>query len=179
MYNYCYYKYHLEDRVILFTHTNALRNASSLYIWKKYMEKSSVIVFQWNSSAAFLNLIYNAVAERVSNCFHFVVTWNFSEAFSPNVRRRDKAAFTGDPLPHRRNFTWCVKPTMPIKICHIIPFSSANGGEEVYQKVPSRFAPPTWIYRALVQYRRIFLENLPRFIPTNANVWSGEEISAR
>lgn len=41
-----------------------------------------VIVFQWNPSAGFLNLIYTTVAGRVSNCFHFVVTWNFSKAFS-------------------------------------------------------------------------------------------------
>lgn len=58
MYNYCYYKYHLQvPRNIIHSHRRIKKRELAVYMEKK----QRVIVFQWNPSAAFLNLIYTAV----------------------------------------------------------------------------------------------------------------------
>lgn len=48
-----------------------------------YEKKSSTLSYFSGTRALLFWIWYTpAVAGRVSNCFHFVVTWNFSEAFS-------------------------------------------------------------------------------------------------
>lgn len=135
-------------RITSFTHTNAERNASLLYIWKK-----SKVLSYFNGIRALLFWIwYTRVRMRhacqiASTSFTEISTWNFRRGlFSPNIRRRApwiKLLFMVIQLAstsRRRKFYMArqihdAPPSSLIKIRHIMPFLHDLQMAETYWKV--------------------------------------------
>lgn len=146
---------------------------------KKTIKAARFIVFQWNPSAAFLNLIYTAAAGRVSNCFHFVVTWNFSEAFSltSDAARtaikplsRWSASLTGE-IFHGASNSRC--PSEYATLCCSHPRM-----EVAYQRVP-RPRPRRCEFIAGSCRREIFRGKFFRRLIPAGDVWKTAKISDR
>lgn len=60
--------------------------AFAVYIGKKTKRALSCVSSD-TGMLLFFEFDIRTIAGRVSNCFHFVMTRNFEEAFFPNVRR--------------------------------------------------------------------------------------------